>query len=208
MAVEINPSDFYDFLFAEIGKPYHYGDEGPNSFDCSGLVQYVYGHFGVHTPRTAHEQQSWTTSTGTPQFGDLVFWGHPAYHVGIVVQTKDVLGTTIPMMIDAAGDGMPVAQHAIAGQAGFGRVPGVKWLGGVSSGTGKANDIPFGKVTDAAKAVVGWGEAITNLVGALLDPHTWLRIGEVTLGLILIAVGTAKLTNAFPSATKIAKAVR
>jgi len=47
-------------------------------------------------------------------------------------------------------------------------------------------------------------EGVAGFVGALTDPHTWVRIAEVVLGLVLIAVGIAKLTNAVPIATRIA----
>ena len=30
-----------------IGKPYVYGSQGPNSFDCSGFVRYVFSKTGV-----------------------------------------------------------------------------------------------------------------------------------------------------------------
>ena len=38
------------------GKPYVYGATGPDSFDCSGFVQYAYGQVGVALPRTSGEQ--------------------------------------------------------------------------------------------------------------------------------------------------------
>ena len=38
--------------------------------------------------------------------------------------------------------------------------------------------------------------------------NTWIRVGEVILGLVLISVGVAKLTNAVPVATQIAKVVK
>jgi cell wall-associated NlpC family hydrolase len=69
------------------GKPYVYGAAGPSSFDCSGLVQYVYGLSGRSLPRTAQEQYNAIQhiSQSAKQPGDLLFWGAPygVYHVGI-----------------------------------------------------------------------------------------------------------------------------
>ncbi len=70
-----------------LGRPYRYGATGPNSFDCSGFVQYVYRHFGVSIPRTSSSQSRYGTyvSRSNLQPGDLVFFGHPVHHVGIYV---------------------------------------------------------------------------------------------------------------------------
>jgi cell wall-associated NlpC family hydrolase len=69
------------------GKPYVYGADGPSSFDCSGLVQYVFKQLGRSLPRTAEEQYEATTrvSQYNKQIGDLIFFGTPGniYHVGI-----------------------------------------------------------------------------------------------------------------------------
>ncbi|KLL12270.1 C40 family peptidase [Protofrankia coriariae] len=71
----------------QAGKPYVYGAEGPYTFDCSGLVQYVFKQLGRNLPRTAEGQYEATTriSQYNKQPGDLIFYGTPGniYHVGI-----------------------------------------------------------------------------------------------------------------------------
>lgn len=70
-----------------IGVPYRYGGNGPNAFDCSGFVKYVYGHFGVSLPRTSYSQMSSGAyvSRDSLKPGDLVFFrggGHVGIYVG------------------------------------------------------------------------------------------------------------------------------
>lgn len=65
------------------GIPYRYGGTTPAGFDCSGYTSYVLRQIGVHLPRTAAQQQAAAVSVSDPQPGDLVFFGRPAYHVGI-----------------------------------------------------------------------------------------------------------------------------
>lgn len=76
-----------DVALAQVGDPYSYGAEGPDAFDCSGLVQYSFGQVGVSSPRTTGDLQAWGTpvSTDALQPGDLVFsygGGHVALYVG------------------------------------------------------------------------------------------------------------------------------
>jgi cell wall-associated NlpC family hydrolase len=66
------------------GLPYRYGGTSPSTgFDCSGFTQYVFGRVGKSLPRTAEAQRQAATPVSNPQPGDLVFFGAPAYHVGI-----------------------------------------------------------------------------------------------------------------------------
>src|SRR3954467_10501775 len=39
-----------DTALAQVGKPYVWGGAGPNSYDCSGLVQYAYRAAGISLP--------------------------------------------------------------------------------------------------------------------------------------------------------------
>jgi cell wall-associated NlpC family hydrolase len=71
----------------EKGKPYRYGQAGPNSFDCSGLTKYVFAKFGISLPHHANSQKAYGSrvSAANREPGDLVFVldGSYAYHVAI-----------------------------------------------------------------------------------------------------------------------------
>ena len=54
--------DVVDLAAGLIGRPYVWGAEGPKSFDCSGLVQFVFQEFGIDLPRRAVDQ----SKTGDP----------------------------------------------------------------------------------------------------------------------------------------------
>jgi cell wall-associated NlpC family hydrolase len=74
---------------AQLGKPYVYGAEGPDSFDCSGLTMMAYRAAGLAIPRTAATQYRWGKHipAGTEQPGDLIFFRPESDgpgHVGIV----------------------------------------------------------------------------------------------------------------------------
>ncbi|MDQ1743631.1 MAG: peptidoglycan DL-endopeptidase CwlO [Pseudonocardiales bacterium] len=72
---------------AQLGKPYQYGASGPGSFDCSGLTAWAWRAAGVSLPHSAAAQHGVGSpvSRGDLRPGDLVFFGSPAYHVGIYV---------------------------------------------------------------------------------------------------------------------------
>jgi cell wall-associated NlpC family hydrolase len=70
-----------------IGIPYRYGGSTPRSgFDCSGLVRFVYRHFGVALPHSSWGDLSHghRVSRRSLRPGDLVFF-YGAGHVGIYV---------------------------------------------------------------------------------------------------------------------------
>ncbi|WP_304652027.1 C40 family peptidase [uncultured Ligilactobacillus sp.] len=70
-----------------IGTPYVWGGSTPAGFDCSGLTQYVYAHFGKQIGRNTIAQESAGAHipVSQAQVGDLLFWGTPGstYHVAI-----------------------------------------------------------------------------------------------------------------------------
>nr|MBO2493812.1 hypothetical protein [Clostridia bacterium] len=79
-------SDVVAFAMKFLGKPYVYGAEGPNAFDCSGFTYYVFKHFGIYLPRTAYGQRSVGVPVSKANLapGDLVLFSNPN-HVGIYI---------------------------------------------------------------------------------------------------------------------------
>ena len=83
-----------NFASQQLGKPYVWGAQGPNSFDCSGLTYYVYKNAaGITLPRTSVEQSKYgtTVSKSNLKAGDLIFFDTSGpndggvSHVGIFV---------------------------------------------------------------------------------------------------------------------------
>jgi cell wall-associated NlpC family hydrolase len=93
------------FARSHIGARYVYGAAGPNTFDCSGLVQYVHRQAGLNVPRTTGAQQAAArpVAKSAAQPGDVIFIG--GYHVGIYVGGGQ--------MIDAPKTGDVVKQRPI-----------------------------------------------------------------------------------------------
>ena len=107
------------WAFAELGKQYSWGATGPDTFDCSGLTQYVWKAAGVTIPRVAADQDAWTIPVPLSDLlpGDLVFFGtRDIHHVGIYIGGG--------LMINAPHTGTVVQVSSIwwSDLAGFGRV--------------------------------------------------------------------------------------
>lgn len=84
--------------YAHIGDKFRLGASGPNRFDCSGFVWYVFNTAGLADriggkPLRARGYQKLFRARGllskdpkTARVGDLVFYGNPAKHTGIVTR--------------------------------------------------------------------------------------------------------------------------
>lgn len=84
------------FAQSQIGDAYVSGGTGPNSWDCSGLVQAAFGSVGIDLPRVSQSQSTAGTqvSLDNLQPGDILYWGGAggAYHVGIYVGGGQFVG--------------------------------------------------------------------------------------------------------------------
>jgi peptidoglycan DL-endopeptidase CwlO len=111
------------FALAQRGKPYRWGAEGPDAFDCSGLTWAAWRAAGVTIPRTAAGQLADLPRVrGRLQLGDLVIYrtdGPSRRHVAMVVGRGRI--------VEALGRGTPVRVTSIRGG----------WLGAVRPGAGR-----------------------------------------------------------------------
>jgi cell wall-associated NlpC family hydrolase len=105
-----------NFAYAQLGKPYKWGAEGPGSYDCSGLTMQAWKTAGVTLPHNAAQQWGKVAHIGSSELqpGDLIFYDGLG-HVGIYVKP----GT----MVHAPSTGDVVKESPIrtSGVYGYGR---------------------------------------------------------------------------------------
>ncbi|KAA1419582.1 NlpC/P60 family protein [Nocardioides humilatus] len=100
------------FARAQIGEPYVWAADGPDSWDCSGLTMGAWAAAGKSLPHysVAQYAQSTPISSGSLQPGDLVFWGSSSdpssiYHVALYAGNN--------MIIHAPRTGRDVSEESM-----------------------------------------------------------------------------------------------
>ena len=77
----------------KLGKPYVWGADGPNAFDCSGLMKWAFEQAGKELPRSSSAQSEvgQDVSKSDLKPGDVVFFYSPVSHVGIYAGNGKIL---------------------------------------------------------------------------------------------------------------------
>ncbi|WP_327047921.1 C40 family peptidase [Microbispora sp. NBC_01189] len=108
----------------KLGRPYVWGAEGPDSFDCSGLVQWAYAQAGVKMPRVTYQQ--WVTGPQVPlsqaQPGDLLFWRNDPTNPGYISHVAIYWGNGKMLHAPHTGDVVRIANVYTKNLAGVVRV--------------------------------------------------------------------------------------
>ena len=166
------------YALSQIGKPYQWGGNGPNSFDCSGLTQQSYKRAGVDIPRTALMQMRTGKAIGRigdALPGDLLFPYADGSHVAMY------LGNNQLVEAPTAGKNVQVTKvYSLNG--------GIRRIidGGGTATDVLGNSSPPGNGADSAA-----GRAIGNTVNilkALSDPKHWASLGFIGLGATFIGI--------------------
>ncbi|WP_327119376.1 C40 family peptidase [Streptomyces sp. NBC_01341] len=81
-----------------LGRPYVWGANGPEGFDCSGLMQWAYAQAGVGLPRTSQAQRYAGRMVPLAQArpGDLVAYRADASHIGMYAGGGQVIHAPYP----------------------------------------------------------------------------------------------------------------
>ncbi|MEV5411544.1 C40 family peptidase [Thermopolyspora sp. NPDC052614] len=108
----------------KIGSPYVWGAEGPDAFDCSGLVQWAYAQAGVRMPRVTNQQ--WATGPQVPlseaRPGDLLFWRGDPTNPGYISHVAIYWGDGKMLHAPRTGDVVKIAPIYTTNLAGVVRV--------------------------------------------------------------------------------------
>ncbi|MBO3735721.1 C40 family peptidase [Glycomyces niveus] len=115
-----------EYALAQLGDPYVWGAEGPDSFDCSGLVQAAYAHAGVSLPRVAADQFNATrdkpVDTEKLLPGDLLYWWDDPGNWQSVYHTGMYLGNGKMVVAPRTGDVVKISSIWFDNFAGAHRV--------------------------------------------------------------------------------------
>ncbi|GAB1821247.1 C40 family peptidase [Herbidospora sp. RD11066] len=109
---------------SKLGSPYVWGAEGPDTFDCSGLVQWAFAQAGIKMPRVTNQQ--WATgpqvSLAQAQPGDLLFWRSDPTNPGYISHVAIYWGDGQMLHSPRTGDVVKIAPINMRNLAGVVRV--------------------------------------------------------------------------------------
>jgi cell wall-associated NlpC family hydrolase len=91
-----------EFALAQRGEPYVYGSNGPDSWDCSSLIQKAYAYAGVSIGRTSYAQAAAgrPVSRSEVKAGDIIVYYSSQSHVAMAVDNVRA--------VHASTEGVPV----------------------------------------------------------------------------------------------------
>lgn len=188
-----------EYARLQIGDPYVWGAEGPNGFDCSGLIYAAYKAAGLNVSRTVARElgkQGTAVPLAQARPGDVVYFDNPGTvdHVGIYIGGGQ--------MIDAPTTGQKVAVRSIRNPTSIRRMPGVNapaqgggFADAVGSVLGPAAGAGAGVLSGVGDAA---GDAVSGVFGvfdgwqnSLQNIAIKVAAAGAVAGLVIVGAKTA-----------------
>lgn len=170
------------FCLQQIGKPYKWGTAGPDTYDCSGLMQAAWLSVGVSIPRTTYQQIFIGTAVtyANAATGDLIFPFADLSHVVMY------LGNGQVVQAPQTGESVNVVPY-------YGSAGGIRR---VTDQVGTGAGINTGSLaTSTGSASTSQGGAISqieNLFKTLEKPSEWASFGFIIGGAALFGWGALR----------------
>jgi cell wall-associated NlpC family hydrolase len=99
------------YAYAQLGKPYQWGADGPGSFDCSGFTMMAWAQAGVALPHSSRAQIGVGRRVSRSELapGDLIFRNSPISHVALYIGGGNQIaathtGSTVKLQSAFGGD--------------------------------------------------------------------------------------------------------
>jgi peptidoglycan DL-endopeptidase CwlO len=91
---------------SKLGSPYVWGDEGPSTFDCSGLIQWAYLQAGLVLPRVSRDQYGAGALMPTSQMqpGDVLSYAYDTSDPGTIYHVTMYIGDGLMVHAPRTGD--------------------------------------------------------------------------------------------------------
>jgi LysM repeat protein len=85
---------------AQLGKPYKFGYDGPNAFDCSGLVRFAFAKIGMTLLHNTLLQKNSFPAVAVTDLrpGDIVFFHDDFHHEGLYLGNSLIIQAPAPGM--------------------------------------------------------------------------------------------------------------
>jgi peptidoglycan DL-endopeptidase CwlO len=108
---------FLKDALSRVGLPYVWGATGPNSFDCSGLVQWAMAQAGIRMPRVAADQARTGPAVPVSQLaaGDLLFYHTDPTDPGYISHVAIYLGGGQMLQAPHTGENVEVVPAVTSG---------------------------------------------------------------------------------------------
>lgn len=157
--------DIVNYLLQFKGTPYVWGGAQPGGFDCSGLMQYGFKHFGINLNRTTYDQigQGQAINMKGLKVGDLVFFDTDRSrsgpdHVGIYMGNGKMFHTPRPGKSAEIAD--MTSGYYLDRFMGGRRIDGVTAVGGSSSDFEAPEQVKM--TPEELAASYGWAYGFLN----------------------------------------------